>query len=588
MENLNGFMKNQKLNTREENLLDTIVLKNMKPKRTQSSGLFYKFAITLFLLLIIGVGIFLLPETQQRKIVKPVSAQEILQQTYNKLQEMMNTPGIVHYRYNIKTESDYEEYDNFEIDSYVSNLDKKYLIQYGISKSDQIQLSEMIPGEQYRDFSPQEFAVFSDGINEYTYSYGDASNWRNLSEEMISIEHNSHLNSLVKFYDYLLQDDRSQYELTETKVNNVDVFVISFSYSGIALTTDANETTKRVESTYEGKITINKNTYLPISNETYSTFSSLQDRQVETYENIEVISADKANSIFDFSEYINNLESYNKNTSETPVIRTLGKGRFELKNPGEDIFTPVFIIGNKEYGLEGNLLFDKITRKPTIIGKFLIGKEIEAKGFIVQTNYGDVLWIDDIDYSELDLLNPSKTTQVKPTITPTNHNPTPPGKTFTGIVFDNEYGEGKENAIRISGILPSGLKYENNEGLTQSHIVIESEHIEFRIAEWYKAGFITAQEQPELLQTKNLGEVYMYDYSENTFYYFTPRSNYKTTDCKDYLGESISSPCINTIYPIQQSSRERYLSINCEIKSESLEALDLCKNIIKDLSIAKS
>lgn len=583
-------MNNNKFDKSEENRLDKMVLQEIKPEKSPGIGIFYKLVLTFFVFLVIGVGIFFLPEEQQRKVVKPVSAMEVLQKTHQTLIEMLAKPGILHYTYNIKTATDFEEYDNFDVEGYVSNQDQKYIIHYDVSKSDTILPTEIIPGKTYRDFSPQEFAIFSDGINEYSHSYGSTTNWRNLSEEMIAIEHGSHLKSLVGFYDYLLQGDSSQYKLKEDKINNRDVLVITFTYPGMALTGEANGATKRVETIYEAVITIDKETYLPISNESSSTFSSLQDSQIETYKSFEVITADKENTIFNFNQYIDQLEPINKNTSDTFSITNLGNGKFELRNPGEDIISPVFTKGNKEYTLEGNLLFDKITRKPTIIGKFLLGKELEVRGFTLESNFGELLWIDNIDYSKLRV--DSVTTTVRPTDisnvpTPTPVVTIPLENDFNGIVYDSEYGGNRGNAIILEGVLPEGSEIENNSNIEQASFKIESEDMIFSINEWYENGFSYANWIPEDIDSKHLGNILMHDYSDQFIYYFSNSENYKKSDCKDYLGNPIPYPCADISYKLETIKGPRFLTISCEVKTTPEEATDTCKEIINNLSIAK-
>lgn len=587
MENLNQYMKNNQLNKNEEVRLDNVVLKGIKPKKSTGLGIFYKFAATLIVFIMIGFGIFLLPQDHQKKVVKPVSAMEVLEKTQQNLKELLEKPGVLHYRYNINTAGDFEEYDNFEVEVYVSNQEKKYLIHYDVSKSELTQPTEIIPGKTYRDFSPQNFAIFSDGINEYMYSYSSTSNWRNLSEEMLSIEHGSHLKSLLGFYDYLLQGDSSQYMLKEDKVNNREVFVIAFTYPGIALTVEPNGNSERVETINEAIITIDKETYLPVSNKSTSTISSLQDSQIETYNGFEVISEDKADTIFDFSRYIDKLEPINKNTSQVVSISNLGTGRFELKNPGEDILTPFFVIGDKEYNLEGNLLFDKITRKPTIIGKFLLGKEVEISGFIVKSDLAEILWIDKMDYSKLTITNPR--TSVVPTdvvLTPTS-TPIPTEAEFSGYVYHSEYGSTKQNAIKVSGTLPEGVRQENITRNNFEYIHLESSDMSFQIHEWYKSGFNPATWEPIMIETDYSGNILIHEYAEKLIYYFTKPNNYKTSDCKDNLGNQMASPCADITYSLDTLAEERYMTISCEVKSDPEKALATCNKIMTNLSIAK-
>jgi hypothetical protein len=588
MENLNQFMNKNKLNQNEENRLDEMVLHEIKSKRSPGLGIFYKFALTLFVFLIIGVGIFLLPQDQKRQIIKPVSAMEVLEKTHKTLIELIERPGILHYSYNIQTDSDFEEYDNFDVEGYVSNRDKRYLIQYDVAKLESLQPTEMIPGKTYRDFTPLEFANFSDGINEYSYSYGSTSNWRNLSDEMLSIEHGSHLRSLVGFYNYLLQGDSSQYKLKEDKINNREVFVITFTYPGIALTVEPNGNTKRVETINEAIITIDKETYLPVSNESSSTFSSRKDSQTEKYKVFEVISEDKAETIFDFSKYIDKLEPINKNTSNVVSISNMGTGKFELKNPGEDIFTPVFVIGDKEYILEGNLLFDKVTRKPTIIGKFLLGKEVEVSGFTLKSDIGEVLWIANVDYSKLKVVNPTATvlpTDINKVPSPTPSVAIPSEGTFTGIVYDSEYGGSRKDAIIVDGVLSEGLQIENNSNIEQASFNIKSEDMLFSINEWYENGYSHASWTPEKFRSKYLGNVLIHEYSDQFIFYFTGSENFKETDCKDYSGNSIQSPCADTSYRLETADGARFLTISCEVKTTPIKALNTCKEIMNNLTI---
>jgi hypothetical protein len=590
MENLNQFMNNNKLNKKEENRLDEMVIQEIRPKTSPGLGIFYKFALTLFVIFVVGIGVFFLPEEQQRKVVKPVSAMEVIQKTQQTLKEMLAKPGILHYTYNIKTVTDFEEYDNFDIEGYVSNQDEKYLIRYDVSKSDTLLPTEMIPGKSYRDFSPQKFATFSDGINEYSYSYGSTSNWRNLSEEMISIEHGSHLKSLVGFYDYLLQGESSQYKLIEDKINNREVFVITFTYPGIALTREANGTTKRVETIYEAVITIDKETYLPISNESSSTFSSLQDSQIETYKSFEIIAAEKESTIFNFNQYVDQLEPTNKNTSDTISITNLGNGKFELRNPGEVIFTPMFITKDNEYVLDGNLLFDKITGKPTIIGKFLLGKELEVSGSTLKSDFGESLWIANVDYSKLKVVDPKATvlpTDINKVPSPTPSVTIPSEGTFTGVVYDTEYGGSEREAIILEGVLPEGSEIENNSNIEQASFNIKSEDMVFSINEWYENGYSHASWIPEGIDTENLGNVLMHEYAEKLIYYFTDSGNYKKSDCKDFSGNPIQSPCVDTSYKFETAEGPRFLTISCEVKTIPTKAINTCKEIINNLSIAK-
>ena len=85
-------MNNNKLDKSEENRLDKMVLQEIKPEKSPGIGIFYKLVLTFFVFLVIGVGIFFLPEEQQRKVVKPVSAMEVLQKTHQTLIEMLAKP----------------------------------------------------------------------------------------------------------------------------------------------------------------------------------------------------------------------------------------------------------------------------------------------------------------------------------------------------------------------------------------------------------------------------------------------------------------------------------------------------------------
>ncbi|HRN71004.1 MAG TPA: hypothetical protein PLS49_07540 [Candidatus Woesebacteria bacterium] len=593
MENLYQFMKDNRLNKSEENKLDEMVMHEIKPRKSHGLWIFYKFALTLFLFLIIGVGVFFLPEDQQRKVVKPVSAQEVLQQTYNKLQQMVKTPGVLHYQYIVMTEhEDIEGYNNFQIDVYASTQDNKYKSSYVITKPVE-ELANSTSGDSLiQSFPDDEAVIYSDGEKEY-YHNDYTESYRNLTPKMIELEHKNYLQGLSNFYEYLLSNNPANYSLMEKDIEAKPSYVITFDYIGKVMNVSGTNTEFVLEEkTYTAEIIVDKETMLPILNSTKVKDGSFKDTQYEKYTNFELLSPDSATKVFDFNAFQEKFR-----TSENPTIyETIGNtetfaGEFSQTNPGEDIITLQFYQNNNKLDLDGNLLFDRIIRKPTIVGKFLSGKKIKVSGFTATTNFGRVLWIEDIDYSGLGTIYP--TTTITPTDTnviptPTHRLTIPSEDSFSGLVYHSEYGGNTNNAMKVNGMIPNGVEFKNNKGKGFGYITLESKDMLFRIDEWYEGAFHSVQYQPEKITTQYLGEIIEHDYTDQTIFYYSGNIGYKQSNCIDYYGNIISSPCADIIYTLNTDEGSRYLTISCEVKTTPDKATNQCREIIKDLSIAKS
>lgn len=421
MENLESFMKTNILSKEEESKLDNLVLREVR-KKPNVMNVFYKLAVTVCMLLFIGVGMYFLPEEQRRKVVKPVSAQEVLEQTYNKIQSLIKQPGILHYEYVVVTEhEDIESYDNFEIEVYVSTENNKYKSSYVKTRSEGELVDRGLGDGSFQQFPRDEVVIFNDGKNEYIFN-DYTENYRNLTPEMINIEHNGYLSGLASFYEFLLENDNGQYTLTEKLIEGKQAYVITFDYKGAVMDVlQKGIDYDLLEKTYQAEIIIDKESLLPILNRTNVKDESFVDTQYEKFTKFELLESKEDESIFDFKEYMRNAR-----TSENPTVYSdfdYNKeitGEVRQNNPGEDIIEVAFYDGPNKYNIEGNLLQDRIISKPTIIGKFLSGKTTTIKGFSTKTGYGNVFWIQSIDYSKTRDTNSWITTTPIITVKPTD------------------------------------------------------------------------------------------------------------------------------------------------------------------------
>lgn len=421
MENIEYFMKENKLNKKEENKLNKLVIGEVN-KRSIALNVFYKIAVTISIFLLVGIGIYFLPEDQQRTIIKPVSAQEVLEQTYNKIQSMVKQPGILHYQYVVVTEhEDIESYDNFEIEVYASTENNKYKSAYVKTRSEGESLDRGLGDGSFQQFPQDEVVIFSDGKSEYTFN-DYTENYRNLTPAMIEIEHEGYLSGLLSFYEFLLANDNGQYTITEKDIHDKSSYVITFDYTGVVMDVRQNGIDfDLLEKTYQAEIIIDKESLLPVLNRTSIKDGSFVDTQYEKFTSFELLKSEESEVIFDFGKYLSmerpaeNPSLYSNFIDDVEIT-----GDIRQSNPFEDIIEVSLYDGLKKYNIEGNLLQDRIISKPTIIGKFLSGKTTTLKGFSSKTNYGNVFWIKDIDYSKTQDTNPAVTPTPRITVIPSD------------------------------------------------------------------------------------------------------------------------------------------------------------------------
>lgn len=404
MENLDQFIRTNMLSKNEEQKLDRIVLNSVNKKKISVWGIFYKFAVTVFIFLLLGLGIYLLPEEQQRQVIKPVSAQEVLLNTYNTLEKLINTNGVLHYKSTIKFEHEkINDYDTFQTEAFIATKKPYYKINYLKTRSAGEEVT--IPREdgvlQFQQFPQEKITLFNDGVKEYYYNtYTEP---LNRPQSFVNSEYKIKLNGLLDFYKFLLTNNSEDYNLIETTRDGRPVYEITFDYEGLVL--NPNNTPQGFElltKEYISTIIIDKESQLPVLHSTRVKDNSYIDSHTEIFGPVEILPAETIGNIFDFESLkVNYRESEDKSTVLTSPEATY-KGKIIQEYLAED-FIPIYLQTDSELlELWGSLFREYVTGKTSILGKYLIGKNVELTGYLLsyEGQKGHSLVVENIDFEQ--------------------------------------------------------------------------------------------------------------------------------------------------------------------------------------------
>lgn len=608
MENLNNFIKNNSMRKSEEEKLDNMVLGYTRSSKTSRFNLLpIKLIVFTMTILTLGFGMFFLPEKSQEKIVKPVSALEILTTTHNKLKEIISTPGIIHISYL----STYEHesiigYDTFEVSKYIDNQNQRYLLEY---------LKKRSAGGEYRyvqenglsatrEFLPESMVVLYDGHEEY-YISSSYTEKTGVTREMAKNSYVNELSGLADFYEFLLSKEASRFDMKETALDGEDVYVITFDYEGLAMgvsgkTPGEHSLTKNI---YEGEVTIAKDTGLPVKHVSKVKDGSFEDTQTDVFGDISVLDEEE-HRIINFQVP---TENYRENELSARVVKVGNDlqmtGTVSYQNPGEDLIYPQVEVGGKKYPLRSSLLYDAIAAKSTIMGKFVAGKEIHFVGSIIE--YGgtgtQVVWVKGIDFKQFTENSIPKSTLP---VTPTPKQPVTLDEQLT-LSLNHKLSE---NERRLQMMVPSEttlIRDATNGGEIEGEgfeLIISSDYEdEGRLGSGYKDNYT-------LVETENFGEVYRVqsfsDYNVEDYEGFDPKFSqtfkyvdgrmFKTTGvCEggfysEMFGDP-EAPCGNGALIVYEGSDidnvSAILTIYC--RANDREMMKVCDAIVASMKIVE-
>lgn len=586
MENLDNFITNNSMKKSEGRELDKVVLGYTRSLKSSTFNWFpTKLIVFTLTIMTLGLGVFFLPEKTREKVIKPVSAYEILTTTHNKLKELVETPGILHIHYVSTYEHEFDiDYDTVEVNKYIDNDSPRYRLEY---------LKTRRAGEIYTDdetlqsriFEPEQSALLYEGNDEYylgTYTYEMGT-----TREMAAKSYQNHREGLVGFYEFLLTKNADIFQLSESSFEGRDVYMVTFDYEGLALGV-GKVTTNDFDlytNVYTAEIIIDRETMLPVKHQSRVKDGSFEDVQTELFKNITVLDSNESSTVsFEIPSH-NYQEPFTENKviilSENQELT----GTVTYSNPGENVVSLQIEIEGRKYSLHSDLLSDYLTSKSTIMGKFVAGQEISFVGSFLK--YGETgvegVWIKEIDFEQF-VNGVTTTPAVSQQVTAI-----PSGERFSFRVYDAEYERTKADGIKISGVLPKGAKLDNIEKPGLGILGIDGENYEFTIAEWYRRGPNLIDGQLKKLATNHLGGMYRYEYTPQASHKYIQEELMKLSGtCEDYWGETISAPCGRHEY--SKEGVDYYLSITCSLKAnlttqEESSALRECDEIVQNLDI---
>ena len=583
------------LTNSEEKALDKFVISNTRRNRDKVVPNFiYRIFLFTLVFIAIGLGVFFMPEKNQRMIVQPVSAQEILNQTLNKLNELIKRDGILHYKYISVLEQPMlpGNYDTFEVDKYVSTNKPQYKIIYTKSRK----LSESVIHRQndgtdlIQEFPVQNITIYSDGINEYYNSTYTEKTYK--SEDLISIEHKNMLEELAKFYEFLINNNADDYLLKEEIVEGKPAYVITFDYEGLLMKPNSGSNNfSLLEMPYTSEIIIDKETGFPLLHKSTIQNSDFVDTQYEKFQIVELLPLTDAPIIFNENEILVNLREAENNVdySISPVSISIN-GKVTQKYIGEDIIDLKIIGGDVEYGLLGSNLYDGEMRKIGLIGRFLTGKDVWIQGRVLDfKGFGKSIFVDSIDFEQfakkpvvVSIVNPTLVSTIMPT-TSTTPNP--------NTVLDKVKIEMYEmiTYYHITRESNSILELLNDNGIET--IVVMGTNYNLSMTPIYENENYDGLKLPNdyvVINTINIGKIYRVPTKNNMEYAYISQDNFRTSgSCHGPYWEAtpVPAPCGSYVLSTRlSSSRSSVLDVLCT--ASNMEGLKSCDSIIKNLKIS--
>lgn len=384
-------------------------------KQENTFPIFKKFVfLALSIFILIGVLLTIRPnfiiEKEKINILKnkPVSAKEVIKKMIFKAEQIKKEGNTAHIKYNIKT-------TNTNINNnYSKYIDAYYDLESPMYKIHSNQIFEV---KKYNKVQKEDGSVVTVEQNPFSYNFYfnlkekvteqfETSNRDNGASLFIDKEYYPKLfqsmtpiDSIyenIKSFELILNSiddnliDEEQIDINEMQI---EAFKISFPFK---LEGWDNENHKTKIYSHQITIWINKESFLPIR-QIIENIDKQQSIMI-TYDIIEYINLehDLKNDFYSF-QYENPKDTitydFDQSNNKNLGFATI-KGKVDSQFLGE-IFTLGKITNEdgSEYLLDGFLMVDWDSAIPTTVTLFLIGKNVELQGLIIDCGYAKKLFV---------------------------------------------------------------------------------------------------------------------------------------------------------------------------------------------------
>lgn len=409
MDTFQNFQKSSQLTSAEISRLDEKMETIIKPAK--KLNLFDKLLKPLTALAFVSVAIVIVAisllnssETSNNlpNLITKVSAELIIKEAINSVSQLKEGKNLLTYRY-VQTDNSTVLSDVYNVQDILYTLDfedNRYSIVRNESRSfgqELVKIQE--DGSEVTQYFPKH-SYISTGINNTVYSYVEtegATKDPNFPTLLTKKEYPGEV------FNYMLQDPlQSQEEMlkyvlnfikptsfTEEQiiVNNepINTYRIDFDYNYKGFLDYYN--IENVE--YSASIYFDSSTYLPVKVIDTRLTGATEVFQTE-YLTIDYSNLTKPERDSLFSIDLNDFKITEGDPINYEVIgETVVAGTVDSENIGEIFNLPILNAINNDqsttkYWMNGNLFYDSQIGRPSILARFLIGKEVELKGLLLK------------------------------------------------------------------------------------------------------------------------------------------------------------------------------------------------------------
>ena len=416
MEIFNKFSKDSTLTKREIDIMDKKIFNSFAKPQNNLSWLtksFLTIFLTLTLTVVVIAGITLLNQRGSEDFTIKVSAQSIIMDAITRLQQIREGMNLLNFTY---LETDNSPY------AYTSDVSGQQKVIFTLDLTSQRYKSErqeIYPeGTKKEEIQPDGSVLTRYYSNHTYYIYANENieyhldsgpGWFPGTGWLSKVT----LNKEVADYNFedpvLVQEEMLSYvlknftpsEYKEEKIlidgKEIDTYLIGFNYKYNSFASDYTY----VDSDYKAEIYFDKETQLPVRIVDTKLSAGVPEIYITDFLEIKYskLAQDDLEKVFEFDHNAYEIGSEMNETAQNGYT-VLGKmtltGDLVSKNYAEIYLKPVLNTNDKEQiWLEGNRMYNFGIARPTILSRFLSGKEVEVTG-LVYTNpyYGKIMLID--------------------------------------------------------------------------------------------------------------------------------------------------------------------------------------------------
>lgn len=395
------FKVENKFTKEEINKLDRIVFSKIGAKNNSLTGQLWRVLLITGLVMLIPLVLIIFNiKPGFNPIITTVTAQSILQEAASKLESIISNANFVQYNILINRENNpvnSYEYEKDQILVQIDTTNQRYNVYDSkssdfveITKSDGVKvylpgkgLSRLVRGDK-EFYGYIEGEIGGNGVSlERIQDLDEMSSYYQYPTgvlEQMQINHLVYYQELIDFMKSNLSVEGYIEETLQIADKSYHVYTINFEYKYTAF--DINLNSK--EQMFNVTIYIDKESKLPIR--------IRDERKIGVHDAKEIITTDFVNVKFKTLAQAELDEVFKLNFDPTKVRKSIDyitssrevelSGRITSRNLAEIYNVPIVTTSQGSYEIKSKKFYDEFTNQPTLLGKFLQGKQVAMKGII--------------------------------------------------------------------------------------------------------------------------------------------------------------------------------------------------------------